>query len=78
MSSLEGEDGAEDFEDEEEEEDGKEEMTGALPRKVSDVPNIKVQPIPKYSSLFIFSPTNRLVFFSITLFCILINLSIVK
>ena len=28
------------------------------PRKVSDVVPTKVKPIPKYSSFFIFSPTN--------------------
>lgn len=34
------------------------EAGGEEPRKASDAPPTKIEPIPKYSSLFIFSPTN--------------------
>lgn len=49
----------EEFDDEEEDEDG--EPSGARPRRISElkIPN-KVKPIPLASSLFVFSPTNRL------------------
>lgn len=50
----------EDEEEEEDEEDEDEAQSSARPRRMSEI-NVssRVKPIPPYSSLFVFSPTNR-------------------
>jgi voltage-dependent calcium channel L type alpha-1D len=60
----------EEEDEEEEEEDEEKPRIGARPQRLPKIKS-KIRPIPPYSSFFVFSPTNKWVFFIVEFYQLL-------